>query len=330
MHRLLSLVVAAGLLLGAASCGDDDGAGAADDATQETVSLTVGVVPVLEIAPLAIAQERGFFDDEGLRVEMQIAAGSAALLPAVVSGDLPISLSTPVSAMVAGSRDLPIKIVAPGADSGIEGEDISIIGVAEGSPVKRPQDLEGGSLAVPTLNSPATLGARSALEAAGVDAERVKFLEIPFPEMPGALADGKVDAAFLVEPFRTIALNQGAKALLPGFTALSADGGGVTSTFWVTSEQYLQENRDVVERFASALAKAAAVARDDPEAVRTAVQSYTEIPPEIVEQVRLPVYADSLNRESLRRQGEFLERYGELERVPDLDELIADTVKPSP
>ncbi len=61
---------------------------------------------------------------------------------------------------------------------------------------------------------------RAVLARADVDVSRVRFLEIPFPEMPAALRDGRVDAISAVEPFVSVARGEGARDLLSYFAGL--------------------------------------------------------------------------------------------------------------
>ena len=58
------------------------------------------------------------------------------------------------------------------------------------------------------------------LKVNGVDRDDVEFVSIPFNQMLGPLTQGKFDAAFLPEPFRTLALEQGAKRIADPFQAV--------------------------------------------------------------------------------------------------------------
>ena len=63
------------------------------------------------------------------------------------------------------------------------------------------KQLEGKTVSVNTLKNLPEVAVRNALEQAGVDPSTVKFVEIPFPDVPAALESKRVDAAFAVEPF---------------------------------------------------------------------------------------------------------------------------------
>ena len=87
----------------------------------------------------------------------------------------------------------------------------AVIVAAPGRTLVRPRDLIGKTLSVGSANSPVHMGAREWLEKNGVDEDDVDIVYIPFPQVVGALAGARLDAAVVAEPFLTQALEQGAK-----------------------------------------------------------------------------------------------------------------------
>jgi nitrate/nitrite transport system substrate-binding protein len=63
-------------------------AGMAETPGIEKDQLTLGFIKLTDMAPLAIAKEKGFFEDEGLSVTLQAQANWKVLLDGVVSGEL--------------------------------------------------------------------------------------------------------------------------------------------------------------------------------------------------------------------------------------------------
>jgi NitT/TauT family transport system substrate-binding protein len=309
--RILALA-AAGAALAVTSCGGGDGGSEAG----KPAELTVGTLPILETAPLQIANERGYFKQERLKVRTQSFAGGAA----VVSGSVQIGWGNTTSTLIAASRGLPIKVIAPGSQSGSGGRDISSLVVPKRSPVRRASQLAGKTIAVPTLSSIAGLAVQRTLEKAGVDVHDVKLTEIEFPDMPAAIASGRVGAAMIVEPFRTVVLGQGAREVAKPFTA-TMQGDRLQTTEWLTSASYLGSHRDVVDRFVKAIERANAYAAGHPAAVRKALLAYTKIPPPLAKKTRLPIWTRTLDEPSVRLQLDLLDRYGQLEKRPSLEDL---------
>jgi NitT/TauT family transport system substrate-binding protein len=318
MRRIVAIALAAAVTVVLVACGDDDSGG--EQSGSGPATLTVGILPIVETAPLTIAQQQGFFEEENLSVKTEMAPGGAAIIPAVLSGSQQIGWGNTPSTLIAAARGLPIRVIAPGASTGVGDEDVSAVVVGGEGNTRKPADLVGESVAVPTLSSLAEYASRSALAKLGADDQQIDFIEVPFPEMPPALASGDVAAAFVVEPFRTIALAQGARPLLQPFSELSDEP--FETTQWVTSEQYLQENPDVVARFTRAIAKANRYAQEHPEAVRQALLEYTEIPEPIAQKIRLPQWSEELDRPSYELLEEVTREAGDLEGDPNLDELL--------
>src|ERR1700721_3334864 len=69
--------------------------------------------------------------------------------------------------------------------------------------VGRGVDLDGKTTGSPGLNTLGEYGVRAWVDAGGGDSSTLKFVEMPFSEMPAALAGGRIDAAFVAEPFLT-------------------------------------------------------------------------------------------------------------------------------
>src|SRR4029453_13539379 len=78
--------------------------------------------------------------------------------------------------------------------------DGSTIMVRKDLPAKTLKDLEGRSIALPSKYSNQNLVIRKLMKDEGVDAGKIKWVEMPPPDMPGALASKAIDAYFIGEP----------------------------------------------------------------------------------------------------------------------------------
>jgi NitT/TauT family transport system substrate-binding protein len=310
-------VVLALLVLAVAGCGDDGGGGGGGSETQ---TLKVGVIPIADVAPLYVGMEQGFFDDEGLKIEPQLAEGGAAIVPSVISGDYQIGFSNTTSLIIAASKNLPVQIISQGVLAGTGADDAwDALLVPKGSDIKAPADLEGKTVAVNTLNNVGPLTINTAMKNAGADYTKLKYVEVPFPDMNAALEAKRVDAAWVVEPGFTGGLAAGSK---PIFNPYEETAENLTVATYFASKQYIGENRDTVDRFVRAMEKSLAYASEHPDAVRKAVGTYTEIPPEITDKMRLPVWRADLNEATIQQTADLAKEYGFVEEPPSLDDLI--------
>ena len=172
------------------ACGDDEGGGGGGGGgdTAEVTTLKVGVIPIADVAPLYLGVEQGFFDEENLKIEPQLAEGGAAIVPSVVSGDYQFGFSNVTSLIIAASKNLPVQIIAQGVLGGTGADDAwDGVVVPKGSKIKAPKDFEGATVAVNTLNNIGPLAMNSSMEKAGADYTKIKYVEVPFPDMNAAL-----------------------------------------------------------------------------------------------------------------------------------------------
>jgi NitT/TauT family transport system substrate-binding protein len=315
----LALVLAAAAVL--AGCGGDDDAGGEGEGGG-TTTLRVGVIPIADVAPLYLGMEKGFFEQRRLTLEPQLAEGGAAITPAVVSGDFQIGFSNTISLLIAASRDLPVEIISQGVLAGKTADEAwADLLVPKDGPVQEPQDLEGKTIAVNTLNNICEVTIKASLEEMGVDVATLKFTEVPFPDMNAALDAGRVDGACVVEPFVTQGTSGNAMGIDPFYVNTAPD---LTVATYFTSKSYAQENPDVVDRFVAAMNQSLEYAQSHPDEVRGVLQDYTEIPPEVAENITLPVWRADLNVPTIERLSELSLKYGLIEEQPDLEELIRD------
>jgi NitT/TauT family transport system substrate-binding protein len=319
--RLLRLVLMVLVLL-VAGCGDDDdgdsGGGTAGSAEVET--LKVGVIPIADVAPLYLGMDKGFFADEKLKIEPQLAEGGAAIVPSVVSGDYQIGFSNTTSLIIAASKNLPVQIISQGVLGGTGPDDAwdGVI-VPKGSDIKDIAGLEGKTVAVNTLNNVSQVVVNTALKEAGADYTKVKYVEVPFPDMNAALESGRVDAAFQVEPGYSGGLAAGSKNISNAYEEMAPN---YTVATYFASKQYIAESRDVVDRFTRAMQKSLEYASAHDDEVRAIVGTYTEIPQAVLDKMNLPTWKSDLNRPTIEQTSAAAREYGFVEEEPSLDDLI--------
>jgi NitT/TauT family transport system substrate-binding protein len=300
------------------ACGEDDDVAA--PARGEPTTVSVGVLPIGDVAPLFLGEEKGFFRDEGLKIEHQFAEGGAAIVPAVMSGDLQIGFSNATSLAIAGSEGLPVRVIAHGAAAGTNADDApDAVMVREDSDIRTPRDLEGKTVAVNTLNNVNSLTNNNALERLGVDYRKVEYVEVPFPEMPAALEAGRVDAAYPMEPFVTAIKQSGGRVIS---NPMEDTERNYTIATWFASERFIEQEPDVLRRFVRAVKRSNGYAQRHPGEVRRAVLDYTEIPSETARVMNLTRWQRELDESSIELTARLAERYEFLDRAPAIDELV--------
>ena len=197
-------------------------------------------------------------------------------------------------------------------------DDISAIVVPRDSPIRNPKQLEGATIAVNAVKNLGDLTIREALEKRGVDSSKVKFTEIQFPEMLSSLAADRIDAAWILEPFLTIA-GDDVRVLMRPFveTAPQFPLGG----FFVNKD-LADENPDLVKRFVLGYRRSVEYATAHPDEQRRIIPTFTEIPPAVVRRMALPRFTADIDVERLQAELELSKKYGLVKEELDIEDMV--------
>jgi NitT/TauT family transport system substrate-binding protein len=318
MRQPLAIAAVVAVLVALGGCGGDDAGGGGEDGG--TVKLKVGTLPISNAAPLFLGAKKGFFEEERLEIDPVIAQTGNDIITTMVSGDTQFGFVGYVPALSASSQGLPVKVVA-NSDNGAATakKEWTQILVTKDSPIREAKDLEGKTIASNALKGVGEVVIKASLDKQGVDPNSIKLIEVPFPEMPGALERGRVDAIWAPEPFLTQVLGTGARSIDAPLVTL---GKNYVNGAYVSTEEYLGENADVVERFAKAMRRSNEYAGSHPEEVRAILGDYTQIPPDVAQKILLPSWPPEINRTQLEELSGYAEQYGVIKEQPNLDELL--------
>lgn len=322
-RRLAGSASAVALLLTLSACGggDGDGGAAAPSGADPSgpTAVTVSAIAVSAAAPLEVAQEQGFFEEEELEVTINYAE-APSMIPSVMSGDAQFAFLNAPAVLLARSGGVPAVAVA-GIGAPPENAEDAYIQVLVGgdSDIQEPAHLEGRSVAVDTLYQLPDLSLRKALREEGVDTASIEFVEIPFPQMAEALQSGQVDAINASEPFVTLAQQAGARTLMSAFGGQDSDW---PQSVMLSSEQYVQANQDVVDRFRRAVQSATEYSSENLDEVRALVPTFTQVPEPLAEQIRLPNFQFEFSQEGWEGWLEILEQEDLLQGEVQADEAF--------
>jgi NitT/TauT family transport system substrate-binding protein len=307
------------VVLAVAGCGGGD-SGGGGGSQQQTTKVKVGVLPISNVAPLYLGIKKGFFRAERLEVQPAPAQSGNEVAAAMISGANQFAFLGYVPAMSARSQRLPIKLIA-NADNGADdaAHEWTVIVVGKDSPIRTVKDLAGKTIATNAIKGVGEVVIKAALDKRGVDPDSIKLLEIPFPEMPAALGRKRVDAIWVPEPFLTQVLGEGAREIEAPLTTL---GKRFPNGTYATTEKYLGQNRDVVERFTRAMNKSSAYASSHPDEARATIPQFTQIPPAVAQKIRLPLWPTQIDRAQLQQLADYAVRYKVIKKAPPLDDLI--------
>jgi NitT/TauT family transport system substrate-binding protein len=318
MRRPFILVLAVALLLAAAGCGSsgDGDSGAASGGSSQ---VKVGIIPILDVAPIYLGKQKGFFSSRKIELTLESGQGGAAIVPGVVSGQFQFGFSNVTSLLIASTRGLPLKVVSNGVAS--TGKDKADFGgvVAKDASIRTAADLAGKRVAVNTLKNIGDSTIRASVRKAGGDPSSIKFVELAFPDMPAALQAGRVDAIWVVEPFLSTSLGQGGRLIASNYVDAAPD---LTVAVYFTSQQLIEKDPDLVKRFTEAMTESLAYADAHPDEARQVLTSYTKIDPGVIQKLTLPKWPPQINRASVQTLADLALKDGLVTKPPDLAALL--------
>lgn len=162
-------------------------------ATANRASLTVGFLPVTchLTCPVTDFATR---TSSSTHFESQRYMDFPTMVEAVKAGRLDATFMIAPLAMKLREQGVPVKICYLGHRDG------TTLMVRKDDAAKDLRDLRGKRLAIPSKYSNQNLVIRKLMEEQSVDAATIDFVELPPPDMPGALAVGAIDAYIVGEP----------------------------------------------------------------------------------------------------------------------------------
>lgn len=180
------------------------------------------------------------------RFESQRFTDFPTVVESIKAGRLDSTFLLAPLAMKLREQNVPVKIVYLGHRDG------STVMVRKDSPAKSLRDLRGKTFAIPSKYSNQNLVIHKLMEDQGVKPGEINFIEIPPPDMPGALAARAIDAYFVGEPHAARAELDGsgrvlyhAKDIWPGFI----------SCVLVVTEKLIKERPAVVRDLVRGIAE---------------------------------------------------------------------------
>jgi NitT/TauT family transport system substrate-binding protein len=171
------------------------------------------------------------------RFESQRFTDFPTVVESVKSGRLEATFMIAPLAMKLREQGVAVKIVYLGHRDG------STVMVRRELPAQSLRDLRGKTFAIPSKYSNQYLVIRKLMDDQGVGADEIKFVELPPPDMPGALAAHAIDAYFVGEP-------HAAKAELDGSGRILYHAKDIWPHFiscvLVVTEKLIKERPEVV------------------------------------------------------------------------------------
>jgi NitT/TauT family transport system substrate-binding protein len=300
--------------LGAAALG----AAMTEPARAQATPVRVGIIPISTNAPFYAADKLGYFAAENLAVTSQVIRGGAAAIPAMLSGTTDIVFSNATSVVEAMVRGIDLRLILEGTIAPSRPPDSGAIVKRKGEPLRTGKDLEGKIVAVNTLRDVIWMIVRAWITATGGDVAKVQIVEVPLPAVAEALRQKRVDAALIIDPSLTVALEDPGLELLD-WPMSKVYSGGPMAFFIVTGDLAARRPNDI-RAFVRAYKRGAAwvVANQGKDAYYNLVAEFSGLNVDLVRRMKPVAVQSDIVPASLPRLTALMRQTGLLETDLDL------------
>ncbi len=238
-----------------------------------TGPLKIAYLPITHALPLFAVDAFALDAGEARQVELVKFGSWTELSDALLTGAVDGAVVLAELAVKARAIGMPVKAVALGHHDG------NVVVVA--NDVNDVKDLKGKTVAIPHRLSTHNVLLEMILRRADLTVKDVNVVELTPPEMPAALAQGRIAAYIVAEPF-------GAKAIVTGigkalYTSPEVWPGSVCCTLVLNTETTATREDDVA-KFLKAYQDAAEAIADDPEKAGAVAARYLTVPPPVLKQ----------------------------------------------
>lgn len=252
-------------------------------ATDDLPVVRVGHVPVTIYAPLFIAAAKGYFEEEGMRVELLPVEGGTENVVQVAAGNFDVAGGGIGAGMLnAVARGIEFEIVAPLHTERPPLTSPLVVSKAryDSGELTEVADLAGLTVSTNAKGAATEYWLWRALQQGGLDFPDVEVIGVGFREVAPALENGSLDAAILGEPLATLAEDQGLIA------RLSQDFiDGLTPTVIYYNKDWAAANPDLANGFVKAFIRGARDLNGDAwfdEENLAIIEEYTGVPADVV------------------------------------------------
>ena len=317
MRLMITAVLAAGMLIGQSAAAQPDA---------RPIPLKVAVSSYLSYAPFFIAEEEGFFVEQGLAVELLRVSSEAALIPALVQGQVDALAAAIMPAYVnVIARGGEMKIVAGRGHYATEGCTYSGImarrDLVESGALKTAADLAG--LRVSTERTTTSYYRfDKLLSTGGLTLGDVRIVDLPVAAELDAFATDALDIATVSEPWLT-RLRRGGHAVL--FARASDYLPDFQFGYLLYGPSLLTDNPEAGERFLTAYLKATRQLNRDGKSPRhlAILMKHTSLDEATLEEACWPHLDDDgrVRVQSLEQYQEWALEHGLIDRIVSTEEM---------
>jgi NitT/TauT family transport system substrate-binding protein len=262
--------------------------------TDENTTIKLGeVTRSLFYAPQYVAIEKGFFEEEGLNVELQTTWGGDKTMTALLSDGIDVALvgsETSIYVYAQDSKDYAVNFAQ------LTQTDGTFLVAKEKKDDFSWEDLKDSNFLGQRKGGMPQMVGEYVLKQHGIDPHNDLTLNqnIDFANIPGAFVSGDYEYVQLFEPTASVFEKEGSGYVVASF---GEESGKVPYTVFMAKQSYLKDNEENIEKFTRAIYKAQQwVEETDSKEIAETIKGYFE-------DVELDILTSSIDR--YKSQGSF-------------------------
>ncbi len=258
--RVLSmLLVFTGIL---AACGSDK----ATTASQEKVTVKIGILKNVTHAPGFVALKNGYFQNNfGSNVTVEVTAfdNGSDFSTAMATNQIDIGYVGPGPAINQYLKSNNFRVISGSNNGG------AVLIAAKGAGIHSVKDLVGKTVSIPTKGSTNEISLRLLLQQEGLqvttDTSGVQIITRAPADTLVAMRQKEVDAALIPEPWGTQMVEEGTGEVLVDWDKIPPNDGNYPLTLLMASDKFLKEHRDLAKQAIKANQEGIAFIKENPD-----------------------------------------------------------------
>jgi NitT/TauT family transport system substrate-binding protein len=320
IHKF-SVFLAAGLTAAGLAACSSGSSGTATGSGSGLGTITLDARLSADSVPLWIAEQDGFFKQEGLTVNVSYPEGTSAEFVGLAAHTVDFAQAAYVN-VFAEEKTNPSIAMRVIAEDDQTAPNTNVIMVRDNSSITSLPDLKGKVIAFPSPGiSLASLALDEQLKGYGLGPESYTEDTLGYPSMTGPLGRGQIAAAFSIQPYITRMESQiGAHELIDLMT-------GPMLNFpllgWVTTASFEGQHPQTVVAFQRAVEKAQRLAASNPAlAKRLLAEKVSGVSTQLANSMPFPTYSTTLSLARMQRVATVMEQFGILPTNFDVQSML--------
>lgn len=248
--------------------------------------LRMALIPVLDVLPFFIAQDKNYFTEEGVIVEFVPASSALEREQLLIAGEVDGMLTDVIGPAITNATEPAVSIVAISRRA-YENAPLFRLLAAPNSEVNSAADLAGVPIGI-SENSVIQYLADRLLESAGVDIEAIAYESVPsIPTRFALMMEGQLGASILPDPLASAAIEAGA-ILVADDTAFIEEN--LSQSVLSFSNAVLEQKPDAVRAFLRAWYRAVDDLNANPNDYRQMLLDNTSVPESVQDTYTIPPF----------------------------------------